>query len=168
MMKWTAWTSTAMLVAGLMMISPFGLKEVAAAEDVIAMEADYPHKKPIVKFTHTRHAEDYADTYPELFENGCGACHHDDTGEPLAELTMDDDVNACIDCHDKPGRPDKATKKQWRKDKLSRDEKASAKLEYHAEALHANCIDCHRAYKKKTKSKAAPTSCAKCHLKSKK
>ena len=41
-------------------------------------------------------------------------------------------------------------------------------MEYHAEALHENCISCHKDYNKKNKTKAAPQSCTKCHPKKKK
>lgn len=167
-MKLTVRLLAVLLAAGLVALGATGLNADTGADDIIAMDADYPHKKPIVMFTHTLHATDYAKKYPKLFENGCGACHHDDSGAPLTDLTMDDDVYSCFDCHDKPGRPDKATKKKWRKEKLSRSEKAALELEFHAEALHDNCIPCHRAYKKKTKSRAAPTSCNKCHDKKKK
>src|SRR4030042_523140 len=36
-------------------------------------------------------------------------------------------------------------------------------LEYHAEAIHENCRGCHKNFNKKTNSKAAPETCAKCH-----
>ena len=38
------------------------------------------------------------------------------------------------------------------------------KLAYHANALHENCISCHKAYNKENKTKAAPSSCTKCHI----
>jgi len=37
----------------------------------------------------------------------------------------------------------------------------------HAEALHLNCISCHKKANKASGTKAAPTSCAKCHPKKK-
>jgi hypothetical protein len=161
-------TFVVVLTATVLFGAFIALCPAAAASDVFPMEADYPHTKPIVMFTHEAHIDDYMEKNPDLFADGCGACHHDDSGTPITDLTMDDDVNACFDCHDKPGRPDKDVKKQWLKEKLTREEKTSRELEYHAEALHANCIGCHRAFKKKTKSKAAPTSCSKCHKRSKK
>ncbi len=119
--------------------------------DLIAMnDPGYKkHKKGIVQFTHKKHAVDY--------KAGCGDCHHDDSGQPL-ELKMGDDVESCIDCHSEAS---KAPKPKDKKTPLTKEEK----LEYHAEALHMNCIACHKAYNKEHKTKAAPTSCGKCHPK---
>lgn len=106
-----------------------------------------------VPFTHKKHHEDY--------KIGCGECHHDADGKAL-ELSLGDDVQRCIECHDKPGKaPRQKGKKLTKKEKLA----------YHAEALHGNCIACHKdvnkAFKKKAKDKKAkgpaPTSCKKCH-----
>ncbi|NNG01425.1 MAG: cytochrome c3 family protein [Desulfobacteraceae bacterium] len=118
------------------------------------------HEKGIVVFTHKKHMDDYAKLVPELYENGCGECHHDDQGKPLV-LKLGDDVQRCIECHKIPGEMPSPKDKKKKKKKVSKAEK----LEYHAEALHYNCRDCHRAYKKKTKSKNAPTTCTKCHPK---
>ena len=52
--------------------------------------------------------------------------------------------------------------------KASKKEIAAKEMEYHAEAIHENCITCHKAYNKKNKTKAAPQACTKCHPKKKK
>jgi cytochrome c553 len=106
------------------------------------------HTKGIVKFTHKKHIEEYGAT--------CGECHHDDKGKPL-DLKMGDDVQRCIECHKKPGERPKGKDAP----KLSKKER----LEFHAEALHYNCKDCHKEFNKKNKTKAAPTTCTKCHPK---
>ena len=116
------------------------------------------HTKAIVNFTHKKHAEDY--------QIGCGDCHHDDKGQPL-DLKMGDDVQSCIDCHKIPGQMPGAKKKEMRAAKASKDEIKAEKMKYHAEAIHANCITCHKAHNKKNKTKAAPASCSKCHPKKK-
>ena len=72
-----------------------------------------------------------------------------------------DDVQKCIECHKTPGEAPKGKKA---KKKLSKKEKIK---EFHAEALHANCKGCHKAFNKKYKPKKAPTTCAKCHPKTK-
>jgi len=64
-------------------------------------------------------------------------------------------VKGCIECHKKPGEAPKG------KDAPKLDKKA--KMEYFVEALHENCRGCHKAYNKEFKTKAAPTTCAKCH-----
>ncbi|MBW1835071.1 MAG: cytochrome c3 family protein [Deltaproteobacteria bacterium] len=114
--------------------------------DVVNMEnkAYKKHKKSIVKFSHKKHNVEY--------KAGCGECHHDTEGKPLSALKMGDEVHNCIECHKKPGRAPRA-------------KKGEAKLS-NAEALHKNCIGCHKIAKKSGK-KAAPTSCAKCHPKKK-
>lgn len=114
------------------------------------------HKKSIVKFTHKKHAEDYAKANPELYPSGCGECHHNDKNEPLKDLKMGDDVQNCIECH-------KDTKKPKGKN-LKPEEKRA----YHATAIHDNCKGCHKAFNKKAGKKVAPESCAKCHPKKKK
>ncbi len=130
--------------------------------DVITMKnkAYEKHKKSIVEFTHKKHSEDYAKAHPDLYPSGCGECHHNDKGEPLKELKMGDEVQNCIACHKKPSAKPKGKKAP----KLSKKEAR----EYHAEALHDNCRGCHKAFKKKTGKKTAPTTCAKCHPKKKK
>jgi hypothetical protein len=121
-------------------------------DDVIKMQnkAYSEHKKGIVEFTHKKHAEDY--------EISCGDCHHDDQGKPL-DLKEGDDVQGCIECHSKPGEKPKGKDAP----KLTKQEA----LEYHAEAIHSNCRDCHRAYNKEHETKAAPTTCTGCHPKTK-
>ncbi len=119
---------------------------------------EHAHTYNPVPFTHKKHIEDY--------KISCGECHHDADGKAL-DIAMGADVQRCIECHDKPG---KAKVKKGEK-KL----KGKAKREFHAEALHANCISCHKtfnkAFKKKAKAKdpkakvkgPAPASCKKCH-----
>lgn len=118
--------------------------------DVFPMNtAPYPHKKSIMTFTHSKHIEEY--------KIDCGECHHDEQGQPLVDLKITDDVQKCFDCHEQPGERPKGKGAP----KLSKKEK----LAYHAEALHYNCKDCHKKFNKENKTKAAPTTCAKCHPK---
>lgn len=116
--------------------------------DMIKMESSaYDHKKGIVEFSHKKHFEEYGVS--------CGECHHDDEGSPLTELKVGDSVQKCIECHDKPGQKPRG------KDvpRLSKEEE----LQYHAEALHENCKSCHREFNRENETKAAPTTCSKCH-----
>ena len=111
-----------------------------AVADVIVMEnaAYEKHTKDIVHFTHAKHLGDYA--------IACGECHHDADGAPLADLKLGDSVNECAACHDKTGKTPKGAS-------------AAEKLEYHKQALHQNCIACHKEHNKANNTKAAPASC---------
>ncbi|NNL76162.1 MAG: cytochrome c3 family protein, partial [Desulfobacterales bacterium] len=136
-----------------------------AVPDVIELNdpAYKKHKKGVVHFEHKKHQDDYVQQYPEFYKNGCGECHHDKDNKPLSSLKEGDDVEKCIECHKIPSEAPKGKKA---KKKLSKKEKIK---DYHAEALHANCRDCHRKFNKKYKpKKKAPTTCAKCHPKAKK
>ncbi|MGD2271866.1 MAG: cytochrome c3 family protein [Desulfobacterales bacterium] len=119
------------------------------------------HKKGIVEFTHKKHQDEYAKKFPEFYKLGCGECHHDKDNKPLSNLKEGDDVQRCIECHKIPSEAPKGRKA---KEKLTKKEKIK---DYHAEALHDNCRGCHRKVNKKTKKRAAPTTCTKCHPKTK-
>ena len=138
-----------------------GIYAGTKAPDMIKMDnpAYKEHKKGIVDFSHKKHAVDYAQKAPDLYKAGCGVCHHDDKGKPLSGLKDGDEVQSCIECHKKPSEKPKGKDAP----KLSRKEK----LEYHAEALHENCRGCHKDYNKAFKTKDAPTTCTKCHPKTK-
>jgi hypothetical protein len=124
------------------------------------------HEKGPVLFNHTKHSGEYEKQFPDLFKLKCGECHHNDKHEPLTNLTCEDKVQKCIACHKKPGEVPTAVKKEWRAKKLSKEEQDKLKLEYHAEALHENCIGCHKEYNKTYKPETkAPTTCTKCHEK---
>ena len=135
-----------------------GLQAGTQAPDVIKMDNPaFEHTKGIVEFSHKKHFTEFGAT--------CGDCHHDDKGKPLTNLKEGDDVKTCIECHKKPGEVPKEVKKEWRDKKLSKDEIGKLELEYYVEAMHTNCIGCHKEWDKKNNSKAAPTSCSKCHPK---
>lgn len=139
----------------------FAAQSIFAENDVsdeIKMEnaAYAKHNKGIVTFTHKKHMDEYAKQFPDFFKNGCGECHHDENSAPLA-LKKGDNVQSCIECHNKPGERPKGKDAP----KLSNKER----LAYHAEALHYNCKDCHKNVNEKTGKKTAPTTCAKCHPK---
>ena len=154
-----------LLVSGIIAIVTFCITAVIYAKavpDVIELKdpAYEKHKKGVVHFEHKKHQDDYAKQYPEYYKNGCGECHHDKDGKPLSNLKEGDDVQKCIECHKIASE---APKGKEAKKKLTKKEKIK---DYHAEALHANCRDCHKKYNKKYKpEKKAPTTCAKCHPK---
>jgi hypothetical protein len=143
-----------MAIVGATLLIAAGLyAKTCTAPDVIPMnnEKYEKHTKAIVNFSHKKHVEEYKAT--------CGECHHDDKGQPLA-LNEGDCVQSCIECHKIPSERPKGKDAP----KLTKKER----LEYHAEAIHYNCKDCHKRFNKENKTKAAPTTCSKCHPKKKK
>jgi hypothetical protein len=122
-----------------------GLYAASAPEVITMNSAGYAkHTKGLVQLSHTKHAVEY--------KIACGECHHDDAGKPL-ELKDGDPVQKCGECHKDFGKLDKADKKMAKADKIKK---------YQKEALHANCISCHK------KEKKGPTKCTDCHPKNKK
>lgn len=119
-------------------------------KDVIEMEnkAYEKHKRSIVEFQHKKHSEER--------NIECGACHHDENGEPL-KLKAGDHVSSCMDCHNI------ASERPKGKDapRLTPKEK----LKYHAEAVHKKCKACHKKDNRKNNNKAAPATCKGCHPK---
>jgi len=151
-----SWVIVSLIAGVAVLFAVGGLVAAGKAPDMIKMQNKaYEHKKGIVEFSHKKHSEEYAKKAPDFYKNACGECHHDDKGKPLSSLKDGDPVQSCIECHKKPGEAPKG------KGAPKLDKKG--KLEYHAEALHFNCKDCHKAYNKKMKTKDAPTTCAKCH-----
>ena len=122
-------------------------------QDVIQMDnkAYSEHTKSISTFSHKKHNEEY--------KIGCGECHHDDKGKPLNDLKLGDDVQSCIECHKIPGKMPGDLKKEMKANKASKKEIAAKEMEYHAEAIHENCISCHKKFNKENKTKAAPQTC---------
>lgn len=110
--------------------------------------APYEHTEKTVPFTHQKHVNDH--------KVACSECHHDAEGKPLTDLKEGDEVKTCWECHNKPGEI-KGKKAKG----LSKEEKRA----YHANALHENCIDCHRKYNREMKKKSAPQTCKSCHPK---
>lgn len=150
---------TLLLAAGIAVIFvATGLQAGTTVEDTFKMDTQgYKKKKKAppkfehVEFTHKKHAEDY--------EISCGDCHHDNEGKPIAGLKMGDDVQKCSECHNK----------------FKKDKKNKKDIMVHENALHGNCITCHKEFNikknpadKKGMKGPAPASCGKCHIKIKK
>lgn len=141
---------TLLLAAGMAVIFAATVQAGTSAPDTIKMETKgFKHKKPIVDFSHKKHYTDY--------KLACGKCHHDDKGKPLTSLKEGDDVKQCSECHNK-----------FKKDKKNR--KDIMVLE---NAMHENCIGCHKEINKKAgdpkgRKGPGPTSCSKCHVSTKK
>jgi len=113
-----------------------------------------PPKFKFIEFAHKKHHEEY--------KVSCGECHHDADNKPLTALKAGDEVQKCVECHTKLAKP-----------KKKKGEKKKAKDMLVLEnAMHGNCIDCHKDVNKKAgdpkgKKGPAPTSCTKCHKKNK-
>lgn len=134
-----------MIVLGLSLIVAAVLY-AAGMPEVMVLEAPYEKSRAKVTFTHQKHIDDY--------QIGCGECHHDDKGVPLTDLKADDPVEKCIDCHSKPGEL-RGREAQG----LSEKEL----LDYHANAMHGNCVGCHRDYNREKGKRIAPVLCVGCH-----
>jgi hypothetical protein len=152
-MKKGSFVLVALIVGVLCVFVAGGIYAGTKAPDEIRFE----NEKGLVVFSHKKHTTDYG--------AGCGECHHDAEGKPLTDLKEGDEVKSCKECHKKPGEVPKEVKKEWRDKKLKKEETGKLELEYVAEAFHTNCQGCHKEYNKKNKTKAAPTTCTKCHEK---
>ena len=148
-MKKRSLALTVIAALALVMFAAAGLY-AATAPDVIKMATPYEKTKTQVVFSHMKHSTDY--------KLGCGECHHDDKGQPLNNLKDGDPVKSCFECHNKPGEL---------KGKNAKGLSKKEKLAYHANALHENCIGCHKKYNKDNNTKAAPQKCTDCHPKKK-
>ncbi|MBS3809679.1 MAG: hypothetical protein KGY38_05960 [Desulfobacterales bacterium] len=99
------------------------------------------HRMGIISFDHRAHVDEY--------DLGCGKCHHDENNQPLNDLSYDDPVKGCAQCHDKEGRPrrqESMSDQQWKKEQLK----------YYYGAIHENCTGCHKETK-------GPVKCMQCH-----
>lgn len=140
------------MAVGVVIVSlTFAVLAFAAVSDVIVLQSKgySEHTRKLVEFTHKKHVDDY--------KIACGDCHHDNKGKPLNNIKLDSKVEKCSDCHSIPGERPRGKEAP----QLSRTER----LEYHAEAMHFNCRDCHRDHNKAQSTKAAPTACNDCHTK---
>ena len=165
----------ALVVGVAVLFAAAGLYAGTEVKDEIPMnnKAYKEHKESILVFTHKKHMTEYAEKHPDLYPNGCGDCHHEETEDgksvPLKDLKEGDEVKNCIECHKKPAY---ISTKERKKKKLKKEDLVK---EYHANAMHANCQGCHKKYNKKMKLKSkdegyAPTKakCKMCHPKKKK
>jgi len=144
---------TVLAVVGLMVsVALLGLSGAAEqkAPEVIDLQASLwkEHTKGPVNFHHKKHSEEYKVT--------CDNCHHvyKDGKNTWKE---GDKVQKCQECHNEPTV---TGEKKLPPDK----QKLNLKL-----AFHENCQGCHKEMKKKDKAKYGkiPTTCIKCHTKSK-
>lgn len=127
-----------------------GLFAGTTVKDTFKMESKIytKHTYAAPTLTHKKHVDTY--------KAKCGDCHHDSKGKPLANLKAGANVQKCSECHKKPG------KKPSGGAKLTDQQKR----EYHAEAVHDNCIGCHKDFNKKAgkdAGKKAPVGCNDCH-----
>lgn len=94
---------------------------------------------PVV-FSHAKHVTDYG--------LSCNACHHTLENE---EMEVEEH---CSDCHTEPGfvRGKEA-------EELSEDEL----IEHYLNALHVQCIGCHKQKKIENRQRKIPVGCTQCH-----
>ena len=101
-----------------------------------------------VKFKHSKHVEDYGAV--------CGDCHHDSDFEPI-ESHDPDETYACSECHEEEGLV--------RGTIAENDASDDDLLAHRANALHVQCIGCHKRYNKLNQVIRMPESCIACHAK---
>ena len=99
-----------------------------------------------VKFTHLKHVEDYG--------AACGDCHHDSDAEPIASHDPDA-IYACGECHDEEG----LIRGPIAENEIS----DSDRIAHRANAIHKQCIGCHRLYNELNNVVRIPESCKTCH-----
>ncbi len=108
------------------------------------------HKKALVNLSHKKHNAEY--------KIPCNDCHHVYEGGKNT-WKEGDEVKKCVACH----KEAKAPKAKKGAPKMPKAEKIK---NYYYSAIHANCVTCHKAEKKK--GKKAPAACKDCHPKKKK
>jgi hypothetical protein len=148
LIAWIVGMATLFVAAGL--YAGNKMEDVIKMQDPAYTEREYK----TVSFEHKKHIDEY--------KIACGECHHEDKdgkAVPLTNLKEGDNVKRCIECHKKPG---------YIKGKKARGLSGKEKREYHANAIHDNCKDCHKEFNKKKGLKpkdkgAAPTNCKGCH-----
>jgi hypothetical protein len=101
-----------------------------------------------VKFTHAKHVEDYGAV--------CGDCHHNSDVEPI-ESYDPDETYECSECHDEEGL--------IRGPIAENDASDSDLIAHRANAIHMQCIGCHKRNNDKKHLVQAPESCITCHTK---
>ena len=144
---------TLLLAAGIAVIFfATGLHAGTEVPDTIKMDTNNyakrkkaPPKFKFVEFSHKKHNEEY--------KISCGDCHHDKDNKPL-DLKAGDPVQKCVECHTK----------------LKKDPKKKKDILVLENAMHGNCVACHKDINKKAGDPKgmkgpAPASCSKCHLK---
>jgi hypothetical protein len=99
-----------------------------------------------VKFTHLKHVEDYGAV--------CGDCHHDSDYEPI-EAYDPDAIYACGECHEEEGL--------IRGPVAENNASESDLIAHRPNALHLQCIGCHRLYNDLQRVVRVPESCIACH-----
>ena len=127
-------------ITAAVLFSIFSVMGAFSQEEVETVEDSAFEKlmRPVAGFMHDEHNET-----AEIDE--CFVCHHMYEDEKLVEDESSEEME-CSECHTiEGGNPFPLIK-----------------------VYHQNCKGCHKKYNKKNKTKAAPTTCSKCHPEKKK
>lgn len=130
-----------LLVAGLFCYAAF---PVTPPEKPVRIA--YKTKAGKVLFDHKTHLDDSG------YGLDCGDCHHH-TGEGEAET---EDHGNCGACHAKPEEAERVS--QTCNECHDPDEYDIEEMTAKADALHAQCISCHKEFE------VGPVECAACHV----
>jgi hypothetical protein len=120
----------------------------SAADEGVSTEIYRSVYSGPVVFTHKKHVDDYG--------AGCGDCHHDSDFEPV-ESYDPNATYACGECHDEEGLIIGPI--------AENDATESDLISYRTNALHRQCIGCHKQYNELNKVVRVPESCITCHAK---
>ena len=101
-----------------------------------------------VKFTHSRHVEDYG--------AACGDCHHDSDAEPINSYNPEA-TYVCGECHNEEGL--------LRGPIAENEVSVSDRVAHRANVIHLKCIGCHQMYNDLNQVVRVPESCRTCHTK---
>ena len=94
---------------------------------------------PVV-FSHAKHVTDYG--------LSCNACHHTLENE---EMEVEEH---CSDCHTEPG---------FVRGKEAEELSEDGLIEHYLNALHVQCIGCHKQKKIENRQRKIPVGCTQCH-----
>jgi hypothetical protein len=110
---------------------------------------DYPTRfEGPVRFSHKKHVESYG--------AGCGDCHHDSELYPI-EVYDPSETYSCEECHYDRGLV--------RGPKIENNMSEADQLMHRPNAIHAQCLGCHKKFNKEKHLVVAPEACISCHKK---
>ena len=117
--------------------------------DINEALVDYPTRfQGPVRFSHKKHVNSYG--------AGCGNCHHDSDLDPI-EAYDPSEIYSCDDCHYDTGLV--------RGPKTENTMPEYDQMMHRPNAIHAQCLGCHKKFNREKHLIVAPEACISCHKK---